>query len=331
MPASASKKNKMAEDSRKKLRRVTIVFWVLLFYIIAALLWWLLSLEQQNESIHELKRHTVRIMTPSSTDMLDKIDKSEKKESIKYVAEGVTFLLLIVFGAAYIYRLVRRQFRVQQQQQNFVMGVTHELKTPLSVVRLNLETLQKHQLDTEKQKKIIQSSLDETIRLDTLINNILISSELDTPAYVVAKEKVDLSSLVNEASGEFAKRHPHRNLQLQVAEGLSVSGDPLLLKLLVSNLLENAHKYSPGGAPVKCILKMDKRIRLCVIDEGHGIPDGEKKKIFDKFYRVGNEETRKTKGTGLGLFICSKIAQYHSARITVTDNHPHGTNFTVSF
>ncbi len=323
----------MAEDSRKKLRRVTLVFWILLFYIIAALLWWLLSLEQQNRAIHELKRSEVNhSYPPENRPGLDKqIRISEKRESVKYIAEGVTFLALILFGAAYIYRLVRSQFRLQQQQQNFVMAVTHELKTPLSVARLNLETMQKHQLDEPRRKQMLQTSLDETLRLDTLINNILISSELEGGAYQVSKEKLDLSDLVRSAATEFQKRHESRILDVQIEKGIETEGDPLLLKLLLSNLLENAQKYSEKDKPIRLVLKQDGAPSLSVIDEGVGIPEEEKKKIFDKFYRVGNEKTRRSKGTGLGLYICHKIAQNHGARIIVTDNRPAGTNFTVNF
>ena len=137
----------MANPTRKQLRRVTIVFWAFLFYVIAALGWWLISLEQQNKRIHELRQYEVGIQNLSKQETeteLAAIKDSERRNSVKYILEGITFFILILFGAAYIWRLVRRQFFVQLQQQNFMMAVTHELKTPLAVARLNLETMQKH-------------------------------------------------------------------------------------------------------------------------------------------------------------------------------------------
>jgi signal transduction histidine kinase len=102
--------------------------------------------------------------------------------------------------------------------------------------------------------------------------------------------------------------------------------------MLINNLLENAAKYSPREAPITVVLqKRQDRVELQVIDEGPGIPETEKKKIFSKFYRIGNEETRKTQGTGLGLYLCRKIARDHNADILVTNNEPHGSNFTVIF
>ena len=104
-----------------------------------------------------------------------------------------------------MYRLVLRQFRVQQQQQNFMMAITHELKTPISVSRLNLETLQRHALDEDKKKKLLQSSLQETMRLDTLINNILVLSQMDAGAYSSTKEELDFCDLVCDVVTQFKK------------------------------------------------------------------------------------------------------------------------------
>lgn len=322
------------DQSRKQLRRATIVFWVLLVYIIAALLWWLLSLEQQNKVIHAAKKG--EIIQLKGTTQYDKqvaaIENGQRRNSVKHITEGLTFLLLVFIGAFYIYRLVRRQFVLQQQQQNFVMAVTHELKTPISVVRLNLETVQKHQLDEERRKKLMGITVQETMRLDTLINNILISTQLDVDAYKTSKEELNFSELVHDVLTQFVTRYPDRNIRRNISEEVDIKGDPLLLKLLVSNLLENAHKYSPNGAPITCSLESGaKHVYFKVIDEGVGISEEEKKKVFDKFYRIGNEQTRKTQGTGLGLYICKKIVQSHRGAITIDNNAAGGSTFTVTF
>ena len=325
----------MADLTKKQLSRATIVFWVLLVYIIAALAWWLISLEQQNKTIHALRRAQVAatVKDPNAAhEQVRLIDSSERRDSVKYIAEGITFFLLIFVGAVYIYRLVRRQFQLQQQQQNFVMAVTHELKTPISVARLNLETLMKYELEKEKQKKMLDMTLQETLRLDELINNILISTQLDVEAYKAAKEELNLSDLVRDVVHQFEHRYHHRKVVSAIAEEVDLQGDPLLLKLLVSNLLENANKYSDRNAPITCRLyEQEGQAVLQVLDGGLGIPDEEKEKVFDKFYRVGNEQTRTAKGTGLGLYICKKIAKSHDGDITITDNQPRGTIFTVTF
>ena len=213
-----------------------------------------------------------------------------------------------------------------------MMAVTHELKTPISVARLNLETLLKHSLDEEKQKKLMQSSLQETMRLDTLINNILVLSQIDAGAYPSIKEELDFSDLVLDVVQQFKNRYPSRNIISQIDAAIDVKGDALLLKLLVSNLLENANKYSEKEKPISCLLtKKGKVIELQVVDEGQGIVEEEKKNVFEKFYRIGNEQTRTTQGTGLGLYLCKKIAAYHLAEISITDNNRHGSIFCVIF
>jgi signal transduction histidine kinase len=324
------------DDANRKLRRATIFFWVLLLYIVAALVWWFVSLERQNAAMFNLKKEEIingafdKNSVQFKTAIADTEDL-QKRNTIKYISEGTIFLLIIILGAAFIYRLVRQQFRVQQQQQNFMMAITHELKTPLSVARLNLETLQRHTLDGEKQKRLLQSSLQETMRLDTLINNILVLSQIDAGAYQSSREELDFSDLVADVVNQFKSRYPDKKLVTEIEQDVDLVADPILLKLLVSNLLENANKYSDKCTTITCKLQKENGIILQVTDEGPGINEEEKKNIFQKFYRIGNEQTRTTQGTGLGLYLCKKIAVYHGADIFVTDNQPQGSIFTVQF
>jgi signal transduction histidine kinase len=320
----------MADESKRKFRIVTIVYWVLLLYIIAALVWWAVLLLNQNTEIFNQRKAALDASAPDYTLQLKKLDEQQKRGVYKYVGEGSAFLLLILVGALFVYRSVRRQFRLQQQQQNFVMAVTHELKTPIAVARLNLETLQKYQLEEEKKKKLLQMTLQETLRLDTLINNILISSQLEGNMYRVAREDLDFSGLVKDVVKNFQARYLDRILQTSVQADVELQGDPMLLKLLLSNLLENANKYSPKDKPIVLTLsEMNNVICLEVVDEGAGIPHEEKELVFEKFYRIGNEQTRKTQGTGLGLYICKKIVKDHKGEILVKENQPSGSKFIV--
>jgi len=327
----------MARSARKRFRIITIIYWLLLLYIVAALVWWFVILEKQNQLITDLRRVELaskKDQYNSKAYMMEstKIDFNQTRNTFKYVAEGVTFLILILIGAFFVYRAVRRQFRLQLQQQNFMMAITHELKTPISVAKLNLETLQRYQLDEEKQKKLIRMTLQETSRLDTLINNILVSSQLEGGGYTSSKEELDFSSLFKDCLREAKGRYPERLFEEDIKSEIEIAGDPLLLQLMISNLVENAVKYSPKEKPIICKLnKADKTVVLNIIDEGIGIKDDEKTKIFEKFYRTGNESTRKTQGTGLGLYLCRKIAEDHNADILVTNNIPAGTNFAIHF
>ena len=328
----------MPDPTKKKLFRATIIYWMLLTYIVAALIWWFISLEKQNDQMKEFKVRQLdatvdRSISPGlyATEMGD-INRDHKRNKAKYLSEGSVFLILLSIGAVFVYRSVRRQFRVQQQQQNFMMAVTHELKTPISVVRLNLETLQKYSLDPAKQKRLIHTTLEETARLNFLTNNILIASQLEGGGYQSSKEELDLSSLLADRILDFRTRFPERHFTEAIEPDADIQGDALLLQMLINNLLENAVKYSPRDSTIKALLeKKQHSIILSIADEGPGIAEEEKKKVFDKFYRIGNEATRKTQGTGLGLYLCSKIASDHNADISVTNNIPAGSTFVVTF
>jgi two-component system, OmpR family, sensor histidine kinase CiaH len=328
----------MADKSKRRLLIATIIYWALLSYIVAALVWWFVSLEKQNRQMADLRISRLKESNQVAADPANyklaasQIEDAFRRNQFKYFGEGATFLLLILIGAAFVYRSVRRQFRLQQQQRNFMMAVTHELKTPISVARLNLETIQKHQLDPEKQKKLLRMTLEEITRLNTLTNNILIASELEGGGYKFSKEDLDLSDLFKDRVHDFSSRFPDRKFIEEIQPDLDIKGDALLLQLLINNLIENAIRYSPKEKPILCKLKIDgPRIDLEIIDLGPGILENEKKNIFKKFYRVGNEATRKTQGTGLGLYLCLKISEDHHASITVKDNNPAGSRFLVSF
>ena len=134
-----------------------------------------------------------------------------------------------------------------------------------------------------------------------LCNNILLAAQLDAGAYTTNKEEINFSDLVEGCIDDFRNRFPQREITEHITEGMYLHGEQLLLQMLVNNLLENAMKYSPKETVIRVGLEADgKELTLTVTDQGIGISDEEKRKIFDKFYRVGNENTRSAKGTGLG-------------------------------
>lgn len=320
---------------KKSLQIAFLVFWFLLAYTIAALIWWFISLTSQSDAMAEYKEHQVVYTTPHPQDAsaaINAIREEKERNRTKYIAEGVTFMFIIFIGAFFVYRLVSRQLRMQQQQQNFMMAVTHELKTPIAAAMLNLETLQKHRLDEAMQQKLLQTTLQETHRLHALTTNILVASQLEGGGYLQSLEELDLSQLTISCIDEFRQRFAERKWEMNIEPDIAVEGDALLLQIMINNLLENACKYSPKTKLITIILeRKGNEAALQVKDEGTGIPDEEKKKIFDKFYRIGNEEVRKTKGTGLGLHLCKKIAKDHQADIYVTNNLPSGSIFTITF
>jgi K+-sensing histidine kinase KdpD len=303
--------------------------------MIAALFWWFIALVKQNDTLvavqlQQISQKPGNNVVPTQT--AEQLLKMQSRKRVQYIAEGLTFLALILVGAVYVYRATRRQIRASVQQQNFMMAVTHELKTPIAVTQLNLETLQKRKLEPTQQDKMIASTLQEANRLNMLCDNILLASQLDGKAYSESRIENNLSDLVEGCIDTFKQHYPLRLVTEQIEPSLYLDGETLLLQMLVNNLLENAHKYAPHDTEIKVTLAAhSKHIRLEVMDGGKGIPDTEKSKIFEKFYRIGSEATRNTKGTGLGLYLCKKIAENHNANISVTDNKPQGSIFVVTF
>lgn len=315
---------------RKKLAFITIVYWFFLVYVVAALVWWFISLETQNKQMYIFRLEQLNKNDVNYLNKLAAIEDMRERKTVQYIGEGSIFFLFILVGAVFIYHAVRKQFYLSQQHQNFMMAVTHELKTPIAVTQLNLETLQKRKLEETQQLKIISNTLKEANRLNELTNNILVASQLEAGAYYLNKQEVDLSVIAEESFKEFEQRFPARELHKQIQPDLWVEGEKLLLHLLINNLLDNAIKYSSVEKPVLLILKeTNKVVKLIITDEGIGISDAEKRKVFNKFYRVGSESTRTAKGTGLGLYLCKKIVHEFKGTISIEDNKPQGSIFTV--
>lgn len=316
---------------KRRLLLITVAYWVFLIYIIAALVFWFLELKNQNRQMNNYKLSELSVTDGAFAKKRSDILDDQHRKTAQYISEGVTFLALILLGAVFMYRAVRRQFAIQRQQENLMMAITHELKTPIAVGMLNLETLQKHHLDEQKKQRLIEMTLQEMDRLNALASNILVSAQLEAGKRS-DKEELNFSDLVKSCINDFSRRFAERKWEVSIDEETEVNGDALLLQILVNNLLENAVKYSPPQSGIKCTLTTDNaHITLCVADEGHGIPPAERKRVFQKFYRIGNEETRSAKGTGLGLYLCKKIADDHGATIKIDQNSPQGTKIIVKF
>jgi two-component system, OmpR family, sensor histidine kinase CiaH len=314
----------------KRLRTIYILYWFLLTYIIAALVWWFIALSNQNKMMTDYKLSELNPARQDYQKQVSKIKDEKRRKTAQYIGEGATFFLLIGVGAILVFRAVRRQFRQSQQQQNFMMAITHELKTPIAITKLNLETLQKHKLTEEQQQQLISNTLQEAGRLNTLCNNLLLASQIEAGDYKLTTEKIDLSELVTESANDFNMRFPKRNIDLVISPDIYLTGDRLLLQMAVNNLLDNAIKYSGKEEKIEVHLKKENdQIKLLIKDEGKGIPDDEKNKIFNKFYRVGNLHTKEAKGTGLGLYLTKKIVEQHNGNIIVTNNNPRGSIFEV--
>ena len=318
------------------MRFFTSVHLLLLVYIITALVWWEMSLQKQSARIYEQEVMTLKGRVDSMHDPViynSKVGEMRHELSLRtsqYVGEGTTFLIVILIGAFVVYTSFVRRIMLSRQQNNFMLSVTHELKSPIAAMKLNLQTLEKHQLNEDKRMQLLGRCIKEANRLNDLCNNILFASQIEGRQYKQAREEFDLSELLEMIVRDYSIRYP-RKFEEEIMHGCNITGDKVMLQMAVNNLLENAVKYTRIDRPITVTLRTKQNNAILqIIDQGDGIADIEKKKIFNKFYRIGNEESRKSKGTGLGLYLTNKIVLQHKGRITIKDNTPSGAIFEIS-
>jgi two-component system sensor histidine kinase CiaH len=315
-----------------KLQFVRVVYWLFLTYMVAAFIWWYVTLVKQNDQIANVQYGTMQSNDPFLTQKVHAIQDFQIRKNKQYIGEGLTILFLFLLGAIYVYRSLIKQIRYSNQQQNFMMAVTHELKTPIAITQLNIETLLKRNLEPAQQKKMLEVSLLETQRLDNLCNNILLASQLDMGQYQSNAQEVNFSFIVHSTVQGFKNRFPDRNFVDEIQDDIMIKGESVLIQLLINNLIDNAIKYSAKETIINIQLSTkDNNIKLSVMDQGVGVPVSDREKIFEKFYRVGAEHTRTTKGTGLGLYLCKRIAAFHNAKLEVVPNEPQGSNFIFTY
>lgn len=250
------------------------------------------------------------------------------------ISEGMIFLAIFVMAVIRMRKHLQQERHYHQQQQNFLLSVTHELKSPLASVKLYLQTILKRDLGREQQKLFLDNSLKDIERLDYLVENVLLATKLENRSFSFPKENFNLSELITGITDRLQNNacKSQQAIVTDLESNISLYADKFAITNVVTNLVENAIKYSPECADVQVKLyQEDSRVVFSVADFGEGIPDEEKKLIFNKFYRVGNEATRKTKGTGLGLYIVKTVLQKHYASIGVKDNTPSGSVFEVIF
>ena len=244
--------------------------------------------------------------------------------------EGAVFLVILAFGIYRIRKSISKELAFQQQQQNFLLTVTHELKTPIAALKLYIQTLQKHNLPEDKKDKILNGALQENERLSQLIENILNASRAENKLFAIQKQRTELVALVHSIKERYQARYHVGLIDFKGPDELFAAVDLHMLDTILVNLIENAIKYGGTQQHISIQMeKLDRFVALKISDEGPGIDPLERLHIFEKFYRIGSEETRKQAGSGLGLYIVAEYVRLHNGQIRCIENKPSGSIFEL--
>jgi signal transduction histidine kinase len=325
-------------ENRNRFYAIALVTTV---YILLAFGWWSMLLMRKNE---EAKQANIELLKLDMQVKNKFIDSENFEKSVEYQrviekyqrqakmvwGEGSVLFLGLLWGFWMIQRSLQKEVQLNNQRRNFLLSVTHELKSPIASIRLILQTFQKRKLDEAQQTKFLNAAVVEADRLHELVDNLLLSSRLENQ-YERSVEEINVAAMIEELIEKCRIKFPRAHFNFTKNEVPILRGDRQGLVSLFTNLLENAAKYSGEQAEitVRQNFVADKFL-FEIADNGIGIPATEKRKVFEKFYRVGSEMTRRTKGTGLGLYIVAQIVKLHNGLISVTDNTPNGTIFKIT-
>jgi two-component system phosphate regulon sensor histidine kinase PhoR len=326
----------------KRSKRIKFLSYGLFFYLILALTWWTLLLIVKNNDALNAKIELIKIVAiannPEITEeaFMDqanvvKLRDDYTKQRNMIIGEAAVFIILLFVGIFQINKSFNREVEAADQQRNFLLSITHELKSPLASIKLILQTFLKRELPKEKKEDLLSSALTESNRLENLVNDLLLSAKLEK-AYTPHFEEIPVNMLIEHSVFTLSNSHPSAKINLSMPEeDMVLSTDKEGLYAIIKNLVENGIKYNTNNPEIDIQLTDAPAKQLIISDNGIGISDKDKTKIFKKFYRIGNEDTRKTKGTGLGLYIVKEFVSALGATIEVEDNSPIGTKFIIEF
>ena len=252
---------------------------------------------------------------------------------VMIVSEASFFACLLFVMIALLWKTLRREVELERQHRNFLSAITHELKSPLAAMRLSLETVLRGRADSTASVRFLENALQDTERLQSLVQKVLEVTRYGRGVGTLRLRRVNLSDTIHEVLATFARRATASGASVDpcVESDIWALADEEALTIVISNLLENGVKYGGTVPRLAVALRLENdRAVIEVGDNGRGIPPEEVPFIFDRFYRGGDEMTRTTQGTGLGLYLVRQIVHAHQGSVTVAATGTRGTTFRVS-
>jgi len=312
------------------MKSVNSSFWlyVLGVYILLQFLWWAWMLIDLNQQVHILEVNFYsQIENPTSAQA--HTDDFVQRKIAMIIGEGSVFILLLALGFIQVKRALKKELEAAKKQRNFLLSVTHELNSPIAGVQLNLETILNRKLDTETRNQLLKNALQQNSRLKNLVENILTSTRLEENVLQLNLQPNNISELLQNITGDFKSASEAIDIS-NVQPEICALIDPLAFESVIKNILENAIKYNQKNSPIIITTKTEKgAVFIDIKDQGIGIANEEQQKVFARFFRIQNEETRTTKGTGLGLYIVKQLTELMGGEVFLSSKINEGSTFTI--
>lgn len=291
--------------------------YILFAYVLIQFLWWeILLVKLHHENIEKEKQlQALKITNPNKFEKIEQYYNKVQRLKIWMIGgEGTVFLILILFGFYKVLKAYERERVMSERQTHFLLSLPHEIKTPLSTIQLNLQTiLQNNHLSEEQKQHLTKTSLEELKRLHSLVEQLLLTNKISKGQYIPDMQDIHFSEQLQQWIHSYTTQ---KEIQVSIQEGLLVRADKHLLQLMIWNLLSNALKFSDKIIEIK--LYSDKQhVYLEIMNDGELIKPEEREKIFEIFYRRKSDEEKGIKGTGLGLYIVRQIADLHKIKLNV--------------
>jgi signal transduction histidine kinase len=295
----------MAQRARNRNRLV----YLLGAYVLLQFFWWARLLVVQGAQLREARGEPARALM-------------ELPNTWMVIGEGTVFFVLLVSGWWMIERATRRELQAALRERNFLLAVTHELKTPIATTRLALQTILQRPLDAETTRELLTEASKANARLDRRITDLLASARFSRRSDPV-RAPFHPSEIVRSAVAKAAAAYPDRRVDVALADGLpaEVWGDAEALELAWENLVENALKYSEHDVQVD-VSASEGRLEVAVSDAGPGIPAADRRAVVEPFRRLERPGERADGGTGLGLYLADSILRLHRGTLSIRDARP---------
>ena len=298
---------------------------LIMIYILLAISWWGYLLYIKNDKYYE-----VLINQETQESNIHSILEEKKDQSTMIVGEGIVLAASVLLGLWLINRSITREITSVNNQNNFLLSVSHELKSPIAAIKLAIQTLKRKGLKVEQKELLLDRAVLDSDRLEKMIENVLITANFDNSSFQVFLEQIELVDVISQIIREH-QQLSHRDIYLtnNLTKNLYLT-DESIIRTIVDNLLENAVKYSEPNERIDVKLyEVDSELNIQVEDLGIGIGEKDKLKVIDRFYRGDNKEVRKQKGTGLGLYIVKRLSDKLNGSLSISDNLPKGTIMKV--